>query len=113
MSELNFSKDIEGNHEKPKKTEFICNCTLSFEKRTLGLFSDFGQKVCFIIPPHGDLRCLCKPCTINRYVNNEEKSGWRLIEVIDHDKMDAKDDGKKEDVKVGRCTMVYSSNCFS
>lgn len=89
-----FEKINETNPSTNLKSLFYLNCILDFEQRTTtfgggvgSIFSecDFGKKVCFIIPPHGDLWCSCKPCTIYRLVENEKKCGWRLINVKDHD----------------------------
>ena len=73
-----------------EKTDFVRNCTLSFEKSTPRFppfMSEcvFGRQVCVIIPPHGDFSCCCKPCTIHRYVKNEEKNGWILTKIFDND----------------------------
>jgi hypothetical protein len=76
------------------KTSFYLNCTLKFVKsqqppskfrnHNRGI-AIVGQSTSFIIPPHSDLRCSCKPCSLYRFIEEEEKCGWRVTDCIDND----------------------------
>ena len=100
MFRIIIDNQTDGSNEK---TVCFAGCTLSFERSQSGTF-DFGKKVCFIIPQHGDFNCCCQPCSVYHFVNKEQENGWRLCNItVDNDESKKDKDDKKQ----------IKSNCFS